>query len=41
MFDSITLVFYMIQYLKTTPIYFYNCIDLIEMGYAHFKYRRS
>ncbi|CAK69401.1 unnamed protein product (macronuclear) [Paramecium tetraurelia] len=40
-FDSITLVFYMIQYLKTTPIYFYNCIDLIEMGYAHFKYRRS
>ncbi|CAD8127655.1 unnamed protein product [Paramecium sonneborni] len=41
MFDSITLIFYMIQYLKTTPIYFYNCIDLIEMGYAHFKYRKS
>ncbi|CAD8108619.1 unnamed protein product [Paramecium sonneborni] len=37
-FDSTTLIFYMIQYLKTTPIYFYNCVDIIEMGYAHYKY---
>lgn len=28
----------MVQYLKTTPIYFYNCVDIIEMSYAHYKY---
>ncbi|CAD8115930.1 unnamed protein product [Paramecium sonneborni] len=39
-FDSTTLIFYILQYLKTTPIYFYNCIDLIEVINAHIKYKK-
>ncbi|CAD8169381.1 unnamed protein product [Paramecium pentaurelia] len=39
-FDVITLIFYLLQYLKTTPIYFYNCIDLIEVINAHIKFTK-